>query len=461
MKLNRYIFPLLASGTALMTQSCQTPEKKQAVKDSNMVQLITLDPGHFHAALVQKSMSPGIDSVVHVYASGGQDLDAHLALIKQYNERPENPTHWKEEVYTGTDYFYKMLKDKPGNVVVLAGNNKLKTDYIEATVKEGLNVLSDKPMAITPEAFPRLEGAFKTAAGKKVLLYDIMTERSEITNMLQKEFVHIPSVFGELQKGTKDAPGVFIESVHYYYKNVSGKTLVRPTWFFDPAQQGDAIADVGVHLIDLVQWACFPETVIDHTKDIEVLKARNWPTPLTRSQFTAITREGEFPEFLKPMVQKDTILQARGNGEVTYSLKGVFVKVIARWDYQATEGGDTHYALMKGSLANLEIRQGKEEQFKPTLYILPAKNDTAYATALQTAIQQLDSKYPGVTVEKNGKGFKVIIPEKYKDGHEAHFAQVLQRYLQYLKDGQLPVWEVPGMLSKYYTSTQALKLAGK
>ncbi|WP_295116852.1 putative oxidoreductase C-terminal domain-containing protein [uncultured Chitinophaga sp.] len=459
MKLNRYMFPLLASG-ALIGQACQQPAKQEAANDSSMVKLITLDPGHFHAALVQKSMSAGIDSNVHVYAPDGQELNAHLALIKQYNERAENPTNWTEQVYTGADYFEKMLEQKPGNVVVLAGNNRLKTDYIQKSIGAGLNVLSDKPMAITPEAFPQLEAAFKTAADKKVLLYDIMTERSEITNMLQKEFSHIPAVFGDLQKGSKDAPAVTIESVHYYYKNVSGKTLVRPSWFFDASQQGDAIADVGVHLIDLVQWACFPETAIDHTKDIEVLAARNWPTPLTKSQYTSITRQDSFPSFLQPLV-KDTVLNARGNGEVTYSIKGVFVKVIARWDYKATEGGDTHYALMKGSLANLEIKQGKEEQFKPTLYIRPAKSGTAYEAALQQSVQELAAKYPGVTVEKAGKDYKVVIPEKYKDGHEAHFAQVLQRYLQYLKDGRLPDWEVPCMLSKYYTSTAALKLAGK
>ena len=37
------------------------------------VRLITLDPGHFHAALVQKEMYPGVDSLVYIYAPEGQD----------------------------------------------------------------------------------------------------------------------------------------------------------------------------------------------------------------------------------------------------------------------------------------------------------------------------------------------------------------------------------------------------
>ena len=62
-------------------------------------------------------------------------------------------------------------------------------------------------------------------------------------------------------------------------------------------------------------------------------------------------------------------------------------------------------------------------------------------------------------VKKNAKGFEVIVPEKYKEGHEAHFGRVAEKYLQYLKEGKLPAWEVPNMLAKYYTTTQALTLA--
>jgi predicted dehydrogenase len=460
--LHRLPLAIAMLGLAAIVPACQSPNTQtdQVATDSTAVKLITLDPGHFHAALVQKTTNPDIDSVVHLYAPGGPELDAHLGLIKQYNERPENPTHWKEEVYTGADYLDKMLADKKGNVVVLAGNNRQKTDYIQKAVAAGINVLGDKPMAITPANFGLLEQAFAEAASKKVLLYDIMTERSEITNVLQKELAHMPAIFGEQQKGIAKDPGVVIESVHFFYKFVSGKALTRPTWFFDPAQQGEAIADVGTHLIDLVQWECFPDTVLDYKKDIQITTARLWPTPVTLSQFTAVTKKDSFPDFLKADVVKDSILQTHANGEINYTLKGVHVKMIARWDYKAPEGsGDTHYSLLKGSLANLEIKQGKEENFQPTLYVRPAKNDTAYAQALQQAIGSLQSRYAGVSVEKVANGYKVIIPQTFKTGHEAHFGEVMQRFLQYLKAGKLPDWEVPGMLAKYYTATKGLEVA--
>ena len=39
---------------------------------------MTLDPGHFHAGLVQKEMYPDVSPTVDVYAPEGPDLDAHL-----------------------------------------------------------------------------------------------------------------------------------------------------------------------------------------------------------------------------------------------------------------------------------------------------------------------------------------------------------------------------------------------
>jgi hypothetical protein len=252
---------------ALITAGCNSAGKENTstTADSAAVRLVTLDPGHFHAALVQKSMPDGTDTVVHVYAPDGPELQAHLDLIQQYNSRTDNPTHWNEQVYNGNDFLEKMIADRKGNVIVLAGNNLRKTRYITSAVEAGLNVLADKPMSVTPENFAALEKAFATAAQKKVLLYDIMTERSEITNILQKELAQLPEVFGTLQTGSTTDPAVIIESVHYFYKFVSGQALTRPSWFFDPAQQGEAIADVGIHLMDLVQWQCFPGMALKKT----------------------------------------------------------------------------------------------------------------------------------------------------------------------------------------------------
>lgn len=426
------------------------------------VKLMTLDPGHFHAALVQKNMYDQISSEVFVFAPAGNDLNEHLKKIEGYNTRAEKPTAWKEKIYTGKDYFEKMLAEKPGNVVVLAGNNRIKTDYIKKSVEAGLNVLADKPMVISPEKFGELEEAFKIAKAKKVLLYDIMTERYEITSMLEKELSQIPALFGKLQTGTPEKPAVEKLSVHFFYKAVSGSPLIRPAWAFDIKQQGEGIVDVATHLVDLVQWGCFPNQVIQKS-DIKMLSAKRWPTVITLEEFKDVTKMNEYPAYLKNDI-KDGKLMEYANGEMTYKLKGVYVKVTAEWRYKAPEGsGDSHYSLTRGTLCNLEIRQGKEEKYAPTLYVYANKgaNLATLNRELENAIIK-NKTTTGLTLEKiNATTWKVNVPEKYKVGHEAHFGQVTEKFLSYLKAGKLPVWEVPNMIAKYYTTTSALKLAMK
>ncbi|MBT1695625.1 Gfo/Idh/MocA family oxidoreductase [Fulvivirgaceae bacterium PWU4] len=441
--------------------SCQTTKKEEEVKENHTIRLVTLDPGHFHAALVQKTMYSNVDSVVHVYAPEGTDVQMHLKRIEGFNTRPEDATRWNEEVYTGADYFDKMLKEKAGNVVVISGNNQKKTEYIRRSLEEGMNVLADKPMAINAAGFADLKQAFATAGAKGLLLYDIMTERYEITTMLQREFSLLPEVFGTLQKGTPQEPAVTKESVHHFYKYVSGSVLTRPAWFMDVAQQGEGIVDVTTHLVDLVQWECFPEQVID-TTEINITNARRWTTGMTKSQFKAITKLDDFPDYLKKDV-KDTVLQVYSNGAIDYQIKGVNARVSVTWAYQAPEGaGDTHYSIMRGTKANLVIRQGAEQKFKPVLYIEPlAKKDAAYEKLLAEQLKTIQAKFPGVELTPSANGWEVVIPEKYKETHEAHFSRVTEKFLEYLRSGILPAWEVPNMITKYYTTTRALEIAKK
>src|SRR5207253_2352635 len=109
------------------------------------VKLITLNPGHFHAALVQKEMYAHVAGRVH----------------------------------------------------------------------------ADKPWVITSDDLPKLETALNTADARGLIAYDIMTERYEITSLLQKEMVNDAATFGTMVPGTPDEPGVYMESVHYLMKTVA------------------------------------------------------------------------------------------------------------------------------------------------------------------------------------------------------------------------------------------------
>jgi len=465
--MNRNLIPVVAVATLL--SACAGGGQKTAEKTTpkftgaaGEVKLMTLDPGHFHAGLIQKSMYQQIDPTVYVYAPEGDDVTQHLARVEGFNKRAESPTAWIEKVYTGADYLEKMLADKPGNVMMVAGNNAKKTEYIQKAVEAGLNVFADKPMVITPEAFPILEQAFKTAAEKGVLLYDIMTERHEITSIVQRDLANNAEVFGGLIDGTPEQPAVTKESVHHFSKMVAGNPLKRPAWFFDTAQQGEGIVDVTTHLVDLVQWGCFPEVILNKT-DVQMISAKRWTTEITPAQFEKVTGMAEYPEFLKKDVADGT-LKAYSNGEMTYKLKGKVAKVSVIWNFEAPAGaGDTHFSIMRGNRCNVLIKQGPDQNYKPTVYIEANESGdlTAFEASLKKAVEEtISANFPGLKLAKvNDKLWTVEIPAQYSVGHEAHFGQVTEFYLQYLKEGKLPEWEVPNMITKYYTTTEGLKMA--
>jgi len=226
------------------------------------------------------------------------------------------------------------------------------------------------------------------------------------------------------------------------------------------AQQGEGIVDVTTHLVDLVQWECFPDQVLDYTHDVELINAKRTTTEITLSEFKAITKLDAFPEYLKENVMNDTILRIYSNGEINYKLKNVHAKVSVIWNYKAPEGaGDTHYSIMRGTKSNLIIRQGAEQQYKPALYIEPLTRDAQFETTLMEKLKEVQTKYPGVELKKLETGWEVIVPDTYKEGHEAHFGRVMEKFLEYLSNHNIPDWEVPNMLTKYYTTTKALELA--
>jgi predicted dehydrogenase len=426
------------------------------------VNLITLDPGHYHAALVQKSMYEQVDPKVYVYAPNGPDVRNYMKQILRFNSRPENPTHWQQVICTGDDFLEKMVAEKHGDIVVISGNNRRKTEYIQASIDAELNVFCDKPMCIDAEGFRVLKDAFATARRNNLLLYDIMTERYNVTCILQKLLVLNKNLFGEMQTGSVENPAVIKESVHHFFKYVAGVPIKRPAWYFDTTQQGEGLVDVTTHLIDLVMWTCCSEEVLDYEEDIEMKQARRWPTVITPEQYEKVTGVAGFPDYLKAKLNDDGALPCYANGQMIYTLKGIHVKLSVAWDFEAPEGGgDTHHSLFRGSKAHVIIRQGQEQNYRPEVYVEPAPggNTDEVAAALENAVASLQSEYPGLRTEKEENGWHVVIPDNCRIGHEAHFRNVMETYLQYLPKGQLPDWEVAYLIAKYYITTRALEMA--
>ncbi len=455
---------LFSLALVVLSAACGAGPARKPRKPKEGWRLITLDPGHFHAALIHKRGYPDVSEHVYVYAPLGPDLLAHLARIHQFNSRPENPTSWRLAIYAGPDFLERMLAEKRGQIVVLSGRNRGKIRRIQACLDAGLHVLADKPWILEPSELPALEAAFRTAERNGLIAYDIMTERFEVTNMLQRELVADREIFGEIERGSPGAPAVVMESVHHIYKTVAGSAALRPVSFFDIEEQGEGLTDVGTHLVDLVQWILFPEQALDWRRDLAVLEGRRWPETLTREQFRRVTGAEDFPEPLRRWVRGDR-LEYYCNNQVLYRLRGVHVRLDVLWRYEAAPGaGDTHYAVFRGSRSRVEIRQGAPENFRPELYVIPNRlEDTAaMRAALERRIAAWQGRYPGVALRDHDTGFWITIPDALRVGHEAHFGEVVEQFLLYLKEpDRLPAWETPNMLAKYAVTTQGVALARK
>jgi predicted dehydrogenase len=426
------------------------------------VRLMAVDPGHFHAALVQKEMYPGVSERVDVYAPVGPDLTEHLNRIVAFNRRGERPTTWAVEVHAGPDFFTRMLRERPGNAVIFSGRNRGKIAQIAASVEAGLHVLADKPWVLKSADLPMLAAALADADAKGVVAYDIMTERFETTNSLQRALVNDKAAFGDIVPGTADEPAVYMESVHHLKKVVAGAPNIRPPWFFDTAEQGEGLNDIGTHLVDLVQWTLFPEQAIDAAADVRVLSAQRWPTSISEPDFRSVTNEARFPASLSGSV-KDGKLEYYCNTLVSYTLRGVHTKLNVIWDWEPPAGGgDTHFAVYRGTRARIEVRQTSVDRYLPELYIVPA--DSAMKphvlAAARAKIEALKKDYPGLGVEDRGAELRITIPDALRVGHEAHFAQVTASFLKYLRDRRsLPAWERPNMLAKYTVTTKGTELS--
>lgn len=455
----------------LLLFSCDMQREKKETQSKTVftgkdgeIELVVLNPGHFHASLLQKFPQKQVNDTVLVYAPQGNELNQYLASIEGYNNRPENPTVWNEIVYSGSDYLEKMLEEKKGNVVILAGNNLKKTDYISKAINAGYNVLSDKPMAINTENFELLRSAYDSARAHNVYLYDVMTERYDILNTLTRELVNNRELFGELQNGTPENPSVVMESVHHFYKEVSGNVLVRPAWFYDVEQQGEGMVDVATHLVDLINWQCFPDSVIDYRKDVNITSASHWPTKLTLSDFTRSTKLDAFPDFLNKYIN-NSILDVYANGRINYQVKGKNISVSALWNYEAPAGGgDTYSALIKGTKATVEIVQDKAENYIKQLYVEKdrSSNEKEFESAVTKIIEELQKSYPYVSAKRvSGSRFQIVVPVELRKGHEDYFGFVAQKYFSFLVNRDMPEWEVSNILAKYYITTKALEMAKK
>lgn len=424
------------------------------------IRLITLAPGHFHAALVQLRMIDGVHRRGHVYGPLDRDTIAHIDRISSFNSRSDDSTTWELDLRAGPDWLDRFVREQPGNTVVLSGRNRPKIDLMRHAVGNGLHVLADKPWIVEFADFPKLEELLKEAELREVLTWDMMTERHEITNQLQRELVRDADIFGQWRAGTPEQPALALESVHYLKKWVAGRPLVRPWWWFDPAISGEAIADVGTHLADLAIWLIAPDSPVDYPTEITLLDADRWPLLLSEEQFRFVTLLANYPAELAARVIEGQLYYA-GNNSVSLALRGVHAKLSTVWDFEAPPGGgDTHNAIAHGTKATVAIRQPQGQ--RPEVFVAAADpaGHAETLNILRIKCDELQSRVPGLAVDDLASEARIVIPDDLRTGHESHFAAVMDEYVRYFNTPRaVPPWERPNALAKYFITTKAVEMA--
>jgi len=416
--------------------------------------LVMINPGHFHAALTLRERHPMIADDIHVFAEDGPDLDNFVRLVHSFNDRPVEPTRWTLYVYRGADFLEKLLVQRPGEVVIIAGRNNEKLPLIHFLHAQGFRVLGDKPWLIEGAQIGKLREVTASAP----LAMDIMTERHEIANRLQRALMRHPAVFGGFRVGGT-FPAIAIRSVHHLYKMVNGRPLQRPAWYFDLATQGEGITDVTTHLVDLAQWMTRDATHVAFEKDVDLLSARQWPTRIPRDIFSRITGLEDFPDALRGSVSGNA-LDYLCNAALSYRLRGIPVQIETLWGLEEPAGGgDLHHAILRGNKADLVVDQSAQTGYKTTLSINPVDHGEAYEESLHSAIAGMQQEFPGIDLEPAEQGFRVTIPQRLRTTHEQHFAAVLQKFLTYLDEGAWPANLAPEIDTKYTLLAKALELS--
>ncbi len=416
--------------------------------------LVILNPGHFHAALTLRAPLPGIEQDIHVFAEDGPDVDNFVSLVHAFNDRALDPTRWTLCVYRGADYLEKLLARRPGEVVIVAGRNDEKLPLIHLLHAQGFSVLADKPWLIDSAQL----GLVKEVLAAAPLAMDIMTERHEIANRLQKALMRDPAVFGELRRDDGQ-PVIAIRSVHHLCKNVNGQRLQRPAWYFDPVAQGEGITDVATHLVDLAHWLTGSEEGFDFDRDVDDLSASQWPSVIPRELFARITGLQDFPAFLHDRVAGDA-LHYLCNALISYRLRGIAVRIETLWGLEEPEGGgDLHRCVVRGTRSELIVDQGPQTQFQTVLSVNPVESGPAFARTLEGAVAGMQNDFPGLGVEPLGAGFQLRIPRTLRTTHEQHFAMVLQNFLSFVTQGEWPANIGPDIHAKYTLLARALELS--
>jgi predicted dehydrogenase len=375
---------------------------------------------------------------VFVYAREGPELRDFLALVERFNRRSPDPTRWRPIVTTSADPLERLLQERRGDVVVLAGRNGGKARTMRRLHEAGFHVLADKPWLVEPADFEHVRASLEGWP----LTAEIMTGRHDVAAGLVKRLVGVPALFGGFRD---DGPAIEQESVHQLEKLVDGAPLRRPWWYFDVRVQGSGPVDLPTHVVDQAQWL-----VDDTAADLALLSARAWSTPVPADAFRRITGESVFPRELELYVDGEA-LSYRCNAELVYRLGRVTARAATRWELSAPPGGrDASRSVAHGTGADIRLEQSAPTGHRRRVFVEPRADGAGVARALRDTVAAWQKDLPGLGIAAAGPDtYEVTVPSLLDGGHETHFARVLDEFIAIVDAHRWPTALVERTRAKY------------
>jgi uncharacterized protein YqfA (UPF0365 family) len=126
----------------------------------------------------------------------------------------------------------------------------------------------------------------------------------------------------------------------------------------------------------------------------------------------------------------------------------------------------TAYEIVSIDVAEIDVGQNiganlQADQAAADLRVAQANAEQrrAFAVALEQENRAQVELNRAKVIEAEAQ-IPMAIADAFRTGHEAHFAQVTNRFFEYLKSPEkLPAWERSNMLVKYFISTRGVEFA--
>ena len=164
----------------------------------------------------------------------GKELEIVGALVREDQKEHATKT-FNAPLFDNEDTLYAQAKPE---IIAVANENNQKAPVILRALKEGCDLVVDKPLGITMDEHRQVETLLKANPGRKLLM--LLTLRGNplwagLRNQVQAGAVGVPA-FCHVRMA------------------VRLKREQRPPWFLDVRQAGGLFLDLLIHGIDQVEW---------------------------------------------------------------------------------------------------------------------------------------------------------------------------------------------------------------